>query len=373
LGQFVDKREQLLHEVLQGLDASSRAALGLIYMRNDRLVSPIELQSSEFEAILRLGSDLGGCIAALEALKGSLVVHTHASGDSLWRFKHPTIGDAYAATLAQSPEHLGIYIRGSAPDRLIDQVTCGDVGIEKAVVVPRALFPMMLAKLEEITKSKSYKSESLSTFVARTDLQGFLARRCSKEFLTMYLERYPELLAKVSKPGLMLSAVPEVRLAKRLHEFGLLPEENRKRFVETVSDYAAEGQDTDALDSATIRSVFTDEEYENLVRRVRTELVPRLDDVRREHQLNHGSNEPPEEHMYMLLSSFEALKKQYADDAEVVELIEREIRYANEWIESSTPEEPERKPRELGKVGTTERANSPRSVFDDIDADSDQE
>lgn len=373
LGQFVEKREQLLQEVLQGLDANSKAALGLIYMRNDRLASPIELQPSESEALQRLGSDLGGCVAALEALNGSLVLHTHASGDSIWRFKHPTIGDAYAATLVQSPEHLGIYIQGSAPERLVDQVTCGDVGIEKAVVVPRALFPMMLAKLEEITKSRSYKSAWLSAFDARRDLQGFLAQRCSKEFLTLYLEKHPELFAKVSEPGLMLSVVPEMRLAKRLHEFGLLPEENRKKFVETVSDYAAEGQDTDALDSASIRSLFTDDEYENLVQRVRAELLPKLDDVLIEHQLNHTSDEPPEEHMYQILWSFETLKKCFADDADAVKIIDREIRRANEWIGEHTPDEPKRKTRKLGKVGTPEKSNSGRSIFDDIDADGNSE
>ena len=39
----------------------------------------------------------------------------------------------------------------------------------------------------------------------------------------------------------MLSAVPEVGLAVRLHEFGLLPEENRRKFVRTVSEYAVDG------------------------------------------------------------------------------------------------------------------------------------
>jgi hypothetical protein len=60
-------------------------------------------------------------------------------GESFWRFKHPTIGDAYAELLVQSPE-LGIYIRGSTPERIVDQVTCGDVGIEKAVVLPKPCF-----------------------------------------------------------------------------------------------------------------------------------------------------------------------------------------------------------------------------------------
>ncbi|HXG71104.1 MAG TPA: hypothetical protein VNJ04_10915 [Gemmatimonadaceae bacterium] len=88
----------------------------------------------------RLGSDLGNCIKALEALNGSLVQHSQASGTALWRFKHPTIGDAYASTLVESPELLGVYIQGSAPEKLVEQVTCGDVGIERAVIVPNALF-----------------------------------------------------------------------------------------------------------------------------------------------------------------------------------------------------------------------------------------
>ena len=95
--------------MLQGLDADSKAALALIYMRNGRLESPIELRPSETQALERLGSNLGGCVTALEALKGSLVLLSHASGESVWQFKHPTIGDAYAEILVQSPEHLGIY------------------------------------------------------------------------------------------------------------------------------------------------------------------------------------------------------------------------------------------------------------------------
>ena len=55
LGQFVDKREQLLLEVIQGLDVNDKAALGLIYMRKDHLESPITLQNSEPQALERLG------------------------------------------------------------------------------------------------------------------------------------------------------------------------------------------------------------------------------------------------------------------------------------------------------------------------------
>jgi hypothetical protein len=371
IGQFVEKREQLLQEVLQGLDVDSKAALALIYMRNGRLESPIELQPSERDALERLGSDLGGCVAALEALKGGLVVHTHPSGDSVWQFKHPTIGDAYAAILVHSPEHLGIFIKGSAAERLVDRVTCGDVGIERAVVVPRSLFPQMLAKLEEFSQSKSYKSAWLSAFGAKRDLQGFLARRCTREFLSLYLQRNAGLLDQVSQPGLFLDSVPEVRLAKRLHEFGLLPDDKRRKFVETVSHYALEGQDAGALDDDGIRTLFTDEEFDDLVHRVLTELVPRLDDVRLEWESNHSPGEPPEEHMQQLLELFGSLEQRFSDDEKALRVIEREMRRTSEWIDEHTPEEPEISPRTLGKVEAPQEPRSTRSIFDDIDANED--
>jgi hypothetical protein len=70
--------------------------------------SPVVLEQSEREAIERLGSNLGGCIAALESLKGSLVQQVHAEGRSIWTFKHPTVGDAFASRLLQNPELLGL-------------------------------------------------------------------------------------------------------------------------------------------------------------------------------------------------------------------------------------------------------------------------
>jgi hypothetical protein len=181
--------------VLQGLDLHSKAALALIYMRNEGLNSPVTLQPSEKEALERLGSDLGSCVTALEALNGSLVQRIDADGDFVWKFKHPTIGDAYAALLVQSPELLGIHLHGAAIEELTGQVTCGDVGIERAVVIPRALFPLMLQRLKEFTATPKYKTVWMSPWGARRDLQRFLAFRCSKDFLSLHIEQNPEISA----------------------------------------------------------------------------------------------------------------------------------------------------------------------------------
>ncbi len=367
LERFVERRESLLQEVLQGLDSHNKAALALIYMRNDRLESPIVLRKSEEQALERLASNLGKCVIALEALEGSLVLHSHASGDSIWRFKHPTIGDAYATLLVQNPELLDIYIRGSAPNNIIEQVTCGDVGIERAVIIPKSLFPLIMVKLREFTASNAYKSALLSAWGANSALQDFLTRRCSKNFLLLYLDENPDLLEKVSKPGLFLHAVSEVDLAVRLHELGLLPEDKRKKFVTTVSDYAVRGDDLYGLDDADIRSMFRNNEFEELLENVRDQLFPRLSDVRLDWQKNRDWGDPPDEHMQLLLDSLEILKKHFGEDEAALTVVEQETRLANEWIADNAAIEPEHEPRALGEVETLDKHHSTRSIFDDVD------
>lgn len=368
LGEFVDKRELLLIEVLRGLDRQSKAALAIIYMRNDRLESPIVLASSEEHALLRLNSDLGACIDALAALKGSLVVYSQGETEAVWKFKHPTIADAYAAILRDSPELLDVYVRGSAPDKLMEQVTCGSVGIEKAVVLPKSLFALMVGRLSGYSSSKQYKSKWMSSWGAKWSLHRFLTRRCSREFLAMYIATNPELVNQVSSPCLYLGSASEVGLAVRLHEFGLLPEANRRLFVEKVSEYAIQGEDVSALDDKKIQAVFTEEELNGLIEAVREELLPRLGDVREEVQNNYNhSEDDPEEHMRRYLDSLSTLRLCFGDDETRVR-IEHERHLADEWISENPSEESKRPARPLGRVDDTAIVQSTRSIFDDVDS-----
>src|SRR5215813_11499615 len=114
-----------------------------------------------------------------------------------------------------------------------------------------------------------------------------------------------------------------------------------------------------------------DGEYDDLDEEIGTELLRRLDDVLLDSQFGNRSDDSPEEHMQQLLSSLENLKRCFGDDEDVVRTIDREIKYANQWVAENSPEEAERGAQELGKVESPYMPPSVRSVFDDIDADED--
>jgi hypothetical protein len=370
LKDFVEKQERFLKEVLSGLDVDSKAALALIYMGDGSLESPVKLEESEREALERLGSSLGSCISALQSLNGSLVQHAHAEGRAAWSFKHPTIGDAYAGLLLHNPEWLGIYVRGSPIDKLLGQVTCGDVGLERAVVLAKGLFPLVLKRLNESSATKRYKTPGLASWHLKDRLDNFLASRCSKEFVAAYIKEHHTLFERVSKPGLFLSSVSEVDLALRLHELGLLPEKHRQDFVSTVTDYAIAGEDLSAIVSHRIQGVFTSDELAAFRERVRAELVPNLADVRQTWQSNCGSDERPDEHMDLLLESFSGLKAEFADEPAILTKINRQIELARDWIREQMDENPKevRPARRFGDVDSPDfPVASERSIFDDID------
>lgn len=365
LREFVEKREQLLQEVLDGLDKDSLAALALIYMKKDHLQSPISLTPAEENAMRRLGSSLGDCINGLQALNSSLVVHQQVDGASVWRFKHPTIGDAFAASLMAKPDLMSIFVAGTSVENLMKQVVCGEVFIKGAVQVPKALFDQVLARLAEFNSNT--RSRYMANWHATWALHSFLTYRCSKEFLALYIRANPGLVDQVCRPGLALSAASEVNLAVRLHELTLLPETGRRVFVDTVSTYALEGSDVSALRDEGIRSLFTDAEHAHLVKNVYTELLPRLRKVRENEQESYTRDRSADDHIEHLLESFEILKEQFCDDARAVSLIEEQISEAKAWANENDDEIDSVAPRTLGIATPVDQSIGNRSIFDDVD------
>jgi energy-coupling factor transporter ATP-binding protein EcfA2 len=367
--RFVHNQESFLQEVLQGLDKHSKAALALIYMNNDHLVSPIDLNPSEKIAIERLGSNLGSCIDALDSMNGSIVQHLNFDDQSLWRFKHPTIGDAYASIVVKNPELLEIYVRGTSIQKLTEQITCGDAGLERAIIIRKPMFAYIIERLCGFVESEKYKSPFLSTWYARRSLHSFLATRCSSDFLTLYIQSNPGLFEDISEPSLSLSISSEVDLALKLQELKLLPEKYRKAFVEKVTRYAVTGEDLYALENDKFQTIFDEKEFINLKHELRLNLIPNLRSVRREWESNYSSHsDQADEHMETYLDILNTLQSEFQGEQTIIDIINTEKAEVEEWIGENSEEERLKRPeRELGKINTAKQPISIRSIFDDIE------
>ena len=370
LAEFVEKRDPLLQQVLKELDRHSRAALALIYMRNGQLESPIALQTSESDALNRLGSDVGQSRIALEGLEGSFVLHSHANDRSFWQFRHPTIGDSYSALLAESHDLIDIFVQGSEPDRILRQVTCGEVGLENTVVVPSSLFPQMLLKLGELRSRIAEKSATHPDIWAEVLLQTFLSRRCSSGFLRAYVDCYPSELDKFGDLKAFLTSM-ELDLAARLLEFCLLPEKHRVILVEKASKELLEGDGCGPLNSNSISSLFTEEELDELYFRVKEELIPDLENVSDNWKSRYEDGEDPDELFQPLFELFDSLRDQFGDAQEIADLIEQEEDDIRGFISKNNPvREPDPDDWDFLNFDDADVPDKPereRSIFDDID------
>ncbi len=365
--RFVELREQHLIEVLKSLDSESQAALALIYMRNNAAKSPLQLTAHEQDALHRLGGDLSTCIAALDALDNSMVSLARENGRFFWRFKHPTIGDAYSQILAERVEHLGIFVQGTSPDRLLDLVSCGDVGIERSVVLPEPFFEEVIDKVEIIGRYVDSGDKWLNRWEQKRKVMGFLASRCSKEFLGLFLQRHPEITEKTIDVTPFVGYSPELKLARRLKECGFLPEVARRDLASKLAEYAIEYQDACAIADPDARKILTELEYSELIDEIRSEVLPRLDDIRWEFQSNSPSGYNPDDYILPLVEYFEALRETFIGDIEIHEKLGTQIDLAWEWAFDEMPYDEESERTAYGAIAKNDSPSSTRSIFDDVD------
>jgi len=368
LEDFVNKQESFLVEVLKGMDKDSKAALALIYMNNDKLKSPVSFNSIESDAIDRLGSSLSGCISALEAMMGNLVQNITVDDQKFWKFKHPTIGDAFSIFVVSSPDLIEIYLQGSSVDKLLEQITCGDVGIKNAVIVTKDFYPLILDKLRNFKATQKYKTEYLQVWGAKRKLHNFLSARCTSDFLRMYVDANPEILKQVINPGLKLDTVSEVDMACTLFRANLLPENYRKTFVENVSAYAIDGEDLYALHSEKVKELFTEAELTKLKKEIEEKLLPDLSAMTRKWKSNYNKNDNAEDHMEDLKENLSIIKREFSEVLMIIKSVEEENKIIDQWIAENTEEERDLPDREsLAGFENEESENTNRSIFDDID------
>jgi hypothetical protein len=266
---------------------------------------------------------------------------------------------------------LEIYLRGTDIEKVIEQVTCGDIGLEKAIMVPKSMFPEMIRNLQGFKKSEAYKTEHLSTWRARTKILSFLSRRTSRDFLSQYIEIDSELLDDIIRPSLSFSYSPEIDLVIKLNENGLLPESKRKEFTEYIAHFTITGDDMRLLDDENLQSVFKTSEIDAIIETIKQSLIPNLTKMRQRHELefqHYLYSRSAEEHMEDLKERFDVMMTKFQEDKNAIALIQKQLSIIKTWISENTEDEPEERPdRIIDPIEDYNNIESSRSIFDDID------
>ena len=111
---------------------------------------------------------------------------------------------------------------------------------------------------------------------------------------------------------------------------------------------------------------------EDLLNRVKEELVPDLEDISESWESRYPDGENPDDYFQPLLELFHSLLDHFGDDQEIADSIEWEEKQVSRWIADNCQVwESEPDQREFDRVDEASGPESDRSIFDDIDEDGD--
>lgn len=359
LKRFVSEPMELLIEILRTLDPNSRSAIALVFMRGGALESPVTLSKNEEHAIALMGGTNAEVRSSLTALKGSLVNQVRQGETVSWRFKHPTIRDAFASLVADDNELMDIYLAGTPAETLFGEITCGDVGLDGVkVIVPHSRYRTVLDRFEKFVADDSQNKRIA---------YSFLARRCDRKFLAELLEQKRDFLSTLTVAA-YLYAISDVGVIVRLNQFELLPEPERLKHVEEIKNLAVQIPDAGFLDS-DIRSLFKNEEMNEILDEIRDALLPELNSRVSEWKESWDGEEDPDIYFDELLSALKKFEDEFSDDAESLDQIVEGIDAIAEAIAemptavSDMPDDN----REFGSSQGDDESGGVRSIFDDVD------
>jgi hypothetical protein len=359
LEHFVEHPVALLEEIIRTLDAGSRAAIALVFMRGGMLESPIALSAEEERAVALLGASPAAVRDSLCALDGSLLLQVRQSGSFWWRFKHPTIRDAFGGLVAANRELMDIYLAGTPVEQLMNEISCGAMRSDGVkVVVPPDRYEAIAGRVEPHTRGK---------YEDRNRLNRFLAHRCDRTFLEQFLTRNPMFLSGLRIMS-YLYALADADVIGRLHKVGLLPEEERRRHVAAIRDLAVSTPDDGYLKDHIV-SFLTAEERKEITLHVRWDLLAKLDTCIRNWRDNWNPEDDPDSYFDDLKQALKSYRDAFDGDAEAQDWIDAGL-VRIDTVSEEMKTEAESPPDDIeyrGRAAVLEGSDHVRSTFDDVD------
>lgn len=361
LNNFVTHPKEFLREIIRTIDKESRSAIALVFMRGGILPSPIKPTPEEIKAVSFIGGSSDGVREAFTTLNESLLIRRLENGSYSYRFKHPTIRDAFASLVADDPELVDIYLTGSPLDTLFNEVSCGAVDIDGVkVIVQVNSYNTLIARIKLLDISKWHND---------LYLKRFLSRRCDSKFLESFIDNNQQFIQtlKVRSP---LYHSSDIDVIVRLFSFKLLPKSERLRVVTAISELAIETPDSGFL-KVEIRNLMTPNELSSLLGKIQTELIPNLDEKIYQWKDNHNHEDEPELYFDKLKDALEEYKSEFENNEMIAKTIDNALKKIDlivEELKSELPEDKYDKEEEfLNRNRQEDAKNIHRSIFDDVD------
>ena len=362
---FVACPNAFLRDILVSLDPPTRAALGLVHLHGGKLPSPYQPTPGDQDFVDRVGTTLAACRRALPTLDGSLLRLVHRNGQRWWEFHHPSLTDAYRTWLAGKPELLREYLMSTPPEDLGRTVTCGDVGLAGALIVPRSLYDVVADRLLDARPVTPAGADGwqLERQWERM-VWSFLAYCSDDEFLRAWLQRDPTPLAAAFNIGLFVDAhTTERALAARLLDAGIAGDIQRRRIVKRLTEYALSAEDASFLSDPGWLRFFTDDELAHLDHEVVTQVLPQITTlIEAELDAHRDAGYDASDEFFATLDAYQARYLDWKGQIDKVRDIIRRYQRDEDDTDDDTEWSFNTKP---GRQSTA-RHSSTRSIFDDL-------
>lgn len=260
---FFKEPKMFLQETIETLAPPAKAAIALVFLNGGKIRSPVPTEELE-SAVSAFGVPAATLRDHLESLNGSILLLAEDEEGPYWTYKHPTVSDAFANYVANSPELIEVYLRGARPNSIMEEVVCAGISIYGApVVVPNRLHDLLMDRIGSMS---------------RRALGNFISYRSNRVFSERLLELRPDIWKNIDFFVHPLRDDPDTTLLTTLYEQDLLPEQRRLAFVDQVRRSVTEDADSSFLDDPGIANLLTDDEQDELLALAETEVIGRLDE-----------------------------------------------------------------------------------------------
>ena len=305
---FFENPVTWLEGTLSRFAAAEKAALALVFIAGGRLPIPIpDEDKNTLHTIVTMDSTIGAVKAGLNALNNALIHRIREDGREYWCFRHPTIRDAFASLVGANPEFIDIYLAGTPEEKLMNEVTCGDMSLEGVkIIVPPEKYSMVIEKLKGTGRNPNRISHPVITF---------LAHRCSVDFLEKYFTECDSMTTLPNQITLLDSRDNSIRILNRLYLDKKLPEEIRLAMIKKIYSLA----ETDAsyylfgfITEKPFIDIMTEEEKNTIKTRIKNIILSNGDDLIYETSQDWSKEDEPRD----FFSEFEDTLISIKDEAE---------------------------------------------------------